>query len=47
MTAPAHHCPIHRSEPLDGGPVQYWCPVTGHNVWDADLDHEYRPAVAR
>lgn len=37
------YCPIHRVF-LNDGPVLYRCPE-GHTVWDADLDHEFRPAV--
>jgi hypothetical protein len=33
-------CAIHNT-PLDGGPVLYWCPSTGHNVHAADLDTEF------
>jgi hypothetical protein len=41
-----HTCPRpdHGTAILSGGPAIYWCPITGHNVPDADLDHEFRPA---
>ena len=38
--------PDHAGEVLDGGPILYRCPQE-HAVWDADLDHEFRPAVTR
>lgn len=39
--------PDHSTSRLSGGPVLYECPQ-GHSVWDADLDHEFKPkAVTR
>jgi len=43
VTCPA--CPRHPLVSLDGGPVLFWC-ADGHNVPAADLDNEFRPAVA-
>lgn len=38
FAAPA--CPIHY-EALEGGPVLYRCPTTGHNVYAADINTEF------
>lgn len=43
LAAPA--CPQH-GDRLDGGPVLYWCPVTGHDVPAADIDNEFKPLPA-
>jgi hypothetical protein len=40
MNATAVKCPTHAT-PLDGGPIQYWCPTGDHRVMAADIDHEY------
>lgn len=34
-------CPCH-GRPLDGGPVVYWCPVTGATVPAADISNDFR-----
>jgi hypothetical protein len=43
-TRPACAC---HGRPLDGGPVLYWCPVTGSNVPAADIHTEHTTAVTR
>lgn len=43
LAAPA--CPTHHV-PLEGGPVLYRCPATGHNVYAADIDFEFVAAPA-
>jgi len=40
LAAPA--CPQH-GDRLDGGPVLFWCPASGHSVQAADIDNEFAP----
>ncbi len=40
FAAPA--CPQHGNR-LDGGPVLFWCPASGHSVQAADIDNEFVP----
>lgn len=41
-TLPGRVCPTHPAARLDGGPIQYRCPI-GHAVVAADLSNEVTP----
>lgn len=44
-SSPRPICTLH-AVALDGGPVLYWCPTTGHSVQAADLPTDFQ-AVTR